>query len=394
MFETLQPAPADKILALIGLYRNDPRPGKVDLGVGVYKDIDGRTPVMRAVREAEKRLLASQDTKTYLGLAGDTGFNAAMIKLAFGGKADHSRIRAAQAPGGSGALRLVAELLQRTRAGATVWLSDPTWPNHLPVMRAAGLQVRDYPYFDAASGAVRFDEMLTALKTANSGDVVLLHGCCHNPTGANLDAVQWAKVADVLLERGLLPFVDIAYQGFGEGLDADAAGLRLLADKVPEMVVASSCSKNFAVYRDRVGAAMIMAKDGGQADVAMSQMLAAARALYSMPPDHGAAAVRMVLEDAGLKKDWETELEEMRLRMLRLRVAFAEALRRQSNSDRFDFVASHRGMFSRLGLTEAQVERLRTEHAVYMVGDSRINVAGLPEDGMDDLAKAIVSVLD
>ncbi|MBZ9759624.1 aspartate/tyrosine/aromatic aminotransferase [Mesorhizobium sp. CA8] len=394
MFETLQPAPADKILALIGLYRNDPRPGKVDLGVGVYKDIDGRTPVMRAVREAEKRLLASQDTKTYLGLAGDTTFNMAMIKLAFGDKADHSRIRAAQAPGGSGALRLVAELLQRTRPGATVWLSDPTWPNHLPVMRAAGLQVRDYPYFDAASGAVRFDEMLAALKTANSGDVVLLHGCCHNPTGANLDIAQWAKVADVLLDRGLMPFIDIAYQGFGEGLDADAAGLRLLADKVPEMVVASSCSKNFAVYRDRVGAAMIMAEDGAQADVAMSQMLAAARALYSMPPDHGAAAVRMVLEDAGLKKDWETELEEMRLRMLRLRVAFAEALRRQSNSDRFDFVASHRGMFSRLGLTEAQVERLRADHAVYMVGDSRINVAGLPEDGMDDLAKAIVSVLD
>jgi len=394
MFETLQPAPADKILALIGLYRNDPRPGKVDLGVGVYKDIDGRTPVMRAVREAEKRLLASQDTKTYLGLAGDTGFNAAMIKLAFGEKADHSRIRAAQAPGGSGALRLVAELLQRTRAGATVWLSDPTWPNHPPVMRAAGLKVRDYPYFDAASGTVRFDDMLAVLKTAESGDVVMLHGCCHNPTGANLDAAQWAKVADVVLERGLLPFVDIAYQGFGDGLDADAAGLRLLAERVPEMVVASSCSKNFAVYRDRVGAAMILAKDGAQADVAMSQMLAAARALYSMPPDHGAAAVRMVLEDTDLKKDWETELEEMRLRMLRLRVAFAEALRRQSNSDRFDFVASHRGMFSRLGLTEAQVERLRTEHAVYMVGDSRINVAGLPEDGMDDLAKAIVSVLD
>jgi aspartate/tyrosine/aromatic aminotransferase len=394
MFESLQPAPADKILALIGLYRADTRPGKVDLGVGVYKDRDGRTPVMRAVREAEKRLLASQDTKTYLGLAGDTGFNTAMIKLALGETAYLSRVRAAQAPGGSGALRLVAELLQRSRPGATVWLSDPTWPNHQPVMRAAGLQVREYPYFDAASGAVRFDDMLAALRAANSGDVVLLHGCCHNPTGANLDTAQWAKVADVLLQRALLPFVDIAYQGFGEGLDADAAGLRLLAGKVPEMVVASSCSKNFAVYRDRVGAAMVMAKDGAQADMAMSQMLAAARALYSMPPDHGAAAVRMVLEDADLRKDWETELEEMRLRMLRLRVAFAEALRRQSNSDRFDFVASHRGMFSRLGLTEAQVERLRTEHAVYMVGDSRINVAGLPEDGMDDLAKAIVSVLD
>ena len=394
MFEALQPAPTDKILALIGLYRADTRPGKVDLGVGVYKDREGKTAVMRAVREAEKRLFASQDTKTYLGLAGDTGFNTAMIKLAFGEKADLSRIRASQAPGGSGALRLVAELLQRSRAGATVWLSDPTWPNHAQVMRAAGLQVRDYPYFDAASGTVRFDDMLAALKVADSGDIVLLHGCCHNPTGTNLNAEQWGKVADVLLERNLLPFVDIAYQGFGEGLDADAAGLRLLADKMPEMVVASSCSKNFAVYRDRVGAAMVLAKDGAQADLAMSQMLSAARALYSMPPDHGAASVRIILEDAKLRKDWETELEEMRLRMLRLRVAFAEALRRQSNSDRFDFVASHRGMFSRLGLTEAQVERLRAEHAVYMVGDSRINVAGLPEDGMDDLAKAIVSVLD
>lgn len=394
MFETLQPAPADKILALIGLYRADPRPGKVDLGVGVYKDRDGRTPVMRAVREAEKRLLQGQDTKIYLGLAGDTAFDTAMAKLTFGDNADLSRIRTAQAPGGSGALRLVAELLQRTRAGATVWLSDPTWPNHMPVMRAAGLQIRDYPYFDAASGSVRFKDMVAALRTAERGDVVLLHGCCHNPTGANLDAAQWAEVADLVVERGLLPFVDIAYQGFGEGLDADAAGLRLLAAKVPEMVVASSCSKNFAVYRDRVGAAMILAKDGAQADVAMSQMLSAARALYSMPPDHGAAAVRIVLEDAALRADWQAELEEMRLRMLRLRVAFAEALRRQSNSDRFDFVASHRGMFSRLGLSEAQVERLRTEHAVYMVGDSRINVAGLPEDGMDALAKAIVSVLD
>ncbi|AZO47134.1 MAG: aminotransferase class I/II-fold pyridoxal phosphate-dependent enzyme [Mesorhizobium sp.] len=394
MFETLQPAPADKILALIGLYRADPRPGKVDLGVGVYKDRDGRTPVMRAVREAEKRLLQGQDTKTYLGLAGDTAFDTAMAKLTFGDNADLSRIRTAQAPGGSGALRLVAELLQRTRAGATVWLSDPTWPNHMPVMRAAGLQIRDYPYFDAASGSVRFKDMVAALRTAERGDVVLLHGCCHNPTGANLDAAHWAEVADLVVERGLLPFVDIAYQGFGEGLDADAAGVRLLAAKVPEMVVASSCSKNFAVYRDRVGAAMILAKDGAHADVAMSQMLSAARALYSMPPDHGAAAVRIVLEDAALRADWQAELEEMRLRMLRLRVAFAEALRRQSNSDRFDFVASHRGMFSRLGLSEAQVERLRTEHAVYMVGDSRINVAGLPEDGMDALAKAIVSVLD
>lgn len=394
MFEKLQPAPADKILALIGLYRADPRPDKVDLGVGVYKDESGGTPVMRAVREAEQRLYREQDTKTYLGLAGDTRFNSEMIKIVFGDAADLSRLRAAQAPGGSGALRLVAELLKRTRADATVWVSDPTWPNHIPMMRGAGLQVAEYPYFDAATGGVRFDDMLATLKQVPSGDIVLLHGCCHNPTGANLTATQWEAVADLLVERQLMPFVDIAYQGFGEGLDADAEGLRIVAAKVPEMVVAASCSKNFAVYRDRVGAAIVLAKDGAQGDIALGNMLAAARAIYSMPPDHGAAAVRIVLEDHALRADWEAELNAMRERMLRLRVGLAEALRRQSNSNRFDFLAQHRGMFSRLGLTPQQVERLRVEHGIYMVGDSRINVAGLQEDRMDDLAKAIVSVLD
>lgn len=394
MFEKLQPAPADKILALIGLYRADPRPDKVDLGVGVYKDESGGTPVMRAVREAEQRLYREQDTKTYLGLAGDTRFNSEMIKMVFGDATDLSRLRAAQAPGGSGALRLVAELLKRTRADATVWVSDPTWPNHIPMMRGAGLQVAEYPYFDAATGGVRFDDMLATLKQVPSGDIVLLHGCCHNPTGANLTATQWEAVADLLVERQLMPFVDIAYQGFGEGLDADAEGLRIVAAKVPEMVVAASCSKNFAVYRDRVGAAIVLAKDGAQGDIALGNMLAAARAIYSMPPDHGAAAVRIVLEDHALRADWEAELNAMRERMLRLRVGLAEALRRQSNSNRFDFLAQHRGMFSRLGLTPQQVERLRVEHGIYMVGDSRINVAGLQEDRMDDLAKAIVSVLD
>ena len=394
MFEKLQPAPADKILALIGLYRANPRADKVDLGVGVYKDESGGTPVMRAVREAEQRLYREQNTKTYLGLAGDTQFNSAMVKMVFGPAADTSRIRAAQAPGGSGALRLVAELLKRTRTDATVWVSDPTWPNHIPMMRGAGLQVAEYPYFDAATGGVRFDDMLATLRQAPSGDVVLLHGCCHNPTGANLTAAQWVAIADLLVERQLMPFIDIAYQGFGEGLDADAEGLRIVAAKVPEMVVAASCSKNFAVYRDRVGAAMVLAKDGAQGDVALSNMLSAARAIYSMPPDHGAAAVRIVLEDEALRSVWETELNAMRERMLRLRVELADALRLQSNSSRFDFLAQHRGMFSRLGLTPQQVERLRVEHGIYMVDDSRINVAGLPEGKMTELAKAIVSVLE
>jgi aromatic-amino-acid transaminase len=394
MFETLQPAAPDKILALIGMFRDDPRPSKVDLGVGVYKDPQGRTPVMRAVRAAEKRLYEEQSSKAYLGLAGDAAFNAAMIKLTFGEDADMSRLRAAQAPGGSGALRIVAELLRRSRPEATVWISDPTWPNHVPIISAAGLKTGTYPYFDAATGNVRFEAMLAALKGARRGDIVLLHGCCHNPTGANLDAAQWDQLGDLIAEHGLFPFVDIAYQGFGDGLDADAAGLRLLAGKVPELAAASSCSKNFSVYRDRVGSAMLLGATPAEADIALSQMLSVARGMYSMPPDHGAAAVRIVLSDDALRADWESELDDIRSRMIRLREGFAEALRRRSNSNRFDFVAYHRGMFSRLGLTVDQVRRLREDHGVYMVDDSRINVAGLPEHGLDELARAVVSVLD
>lgn len=393
MFESLSPAAPDKILALIGMYRDDPRPNKVDLGVGVYKDREGRTTVMRAVREAEKQLYDEQTTKTYLGLAGDIAFNAAMLQLAFGRDADLGRLRAAQAPGGSGALRILAELLRRSRPAATVWISDPSWPNHVPLIQSAGLKTATYPYFDATTGGVRFDAMMETLASVPAGDVVLLHGCCHNPTGANLTATEWEKVADTLVERNLFPFVDIAYQGFGDGLDADALGLRTLAAKMPEMAVASSCSKNFSVYRDRVGAAMLLGRTAHDADVALTQLLSVARGMYSMPPDHGAAAVRIVLSDPVLRADWEAELDEVRARMIRLREGLADALRRQSNSDRFDFVAAHRGMFSRLGLTVDQVRRLREEHAIYMVDDSRINVAGLPEDGLDDLAKAIVSVL-
>lgn len=392
MFENLQPAQPDKILALIGMYRDDPRPGKIDLGVGVYKDDAGKTAIMRAIREAEQRLFRSQDTKSYLGLAGDIAFNAAMIKLVFGADADIKRIRACQAPGGSGALRILAELLAQARPDATLWLSDPTWPNHVPLMRATGLATRDYPYFDAATGDVRFEAMMETLGAAKAGDIVLLHGCCHNPTGANLDRAQWTALADLLVGRGLFPFVDIAYQGFGDGLDKDAEGLRILAAKAPEMAVAASCSKNFSVYRDRVGAAMLMARTETEANIAAGQLQSVARGMYSMPPDHGAAAVRIVLEDDALRSDWQSELDTMRRRMVSLREGLAEALRRQSNSDRYDFLARHRGMFSRLGISPEQVERLRAEHAVYVVGDSRINVAGLPGDRLDDLAKAIVSV--
>jgi aromatic-amino-acid transaminase len=393
MFETLTAAQPDKIIALMAQFRDDPRPGKIDLGVGVYKDAKGHTPIMAAIREAEKLLYERQSTKTYIGMAGDTLFNAEMIGLVFGEDADRGRIRAAQAPGGSGALRILAELIARSKAGATVWLSDPTWPNHVPLIGAAGLATKQYPYFDAATGTVRFDAMMEALKGAAAGDVVVLHGCCHNPTGANLDHEQWGAVADLLVSRGLFPFVDLAYQGFGDGLEEDAFGVRLLASRVPEMAVAASCSKNFAVYRDRVGTAFLLGRNSAEADIAFSQLLSVARGMYSMPPDHAAAAIRIVLEDEKLAASWKSELETMRQRMVSLREGFADALRRQSNSDRFDFIARHRGMFSRIGATPEQVERLRKEHGVYMVGDSRINVAGLPEDRLDKLAASIISVM-
>lgn len=393
MFATLQPAAPDGILMLMGLYRDDPRAEKLDLGVGVYKDVDGRTPVMRAVREAERRLHEEQATKTYLGLAGDTVFNGLMTGLVFGEAADRSRLRAAQSPGGTGALRMLAELIRTARPDATVWLPDPTWPNHLPILRGVGLKTATYPYFDAETSGVRFDAMIEALKAAPAGDVVLLHGCCHNPTGADLSTDQWHAVAALLAERGLTPLIDIAYQGFGNGLEEDAAGLRILARTVPELMAAASCSKNFSVYRDRAGAALLLARNAQEADTAYSQLLAAGRALWSMPPDHAAACVRIVLGDEALAADWKAELEEVRLRMLRLREGFAEALRRQSNSSRFDFIARQRGMFSRLGIAADEVARLRAEHGVYIVGDSRFNVAGLPGDRLDDLAAKIVSVL-
>lgn len=394
MFENLTAAEPDKILALIGMYKADPRAEKLDLGVGIYKDKAGNTPIMRSVQKAQTQLVQTQTTKAYLGLDGDRAFNHKIAKIALGDDYDTDRIRTLQTPGGSGALRIIAELLTQTQDNATIWVSDPTWANHIPVMKASGLIIKTYPYFDAKTGLVRFDAMMETLKTIPSGDIILLHGCCHNPTGANLTLDQWKQVGEVLVERNIKPFVDIAYQGFGDGLHEDAAGLRHLASVVPEMVVALSCSKNFAVYCDRVGAAIIMGKNAEQADIAMGVLKGCARKSYSMPPNHGAAAVRMILEDEALKADWLEELESMRLRMLSLRTGLADALRQQSNSDRFDFIATHRGMFSRLGLSPDEVEWLRTEHGIYIVGDSRINVAGLPDDGLDDLATKIVAAIN
>lgn len=393
MFETLSKAPGDKILALMGEYAADPRPTKIDLGVGVYKDEKGVTPVMSAVRKAEQRILEAEKTKTYLGIAGNKGFGAAVLDLALADSVDRSRVRIAQAPGGTGSLWVLMQLINRARPGATVWVSDPTWPNHNPIAENSGLKVEKYPYFDTETRGVKFPEMLAALDKLGKDDVVLLHGCCHNPTGANLTNAQWDQVAASLAKTGALPFIDLAYLGFGDGLLEDAYGTRKVIASVPEALVAFSGSKNFGLYRERIGAAILIARDAAQADIANSQLLNIIRGAYSQPPDHGAEIIRVILEDKDLRAEWETELNQMRGRMIALREKLAEAIRQRSNSKDFDFIAAHRGMFSLLGLPNDVVEHLKAANGVYMIGDSRINVAGIPEDRVGDLAEAMLSAI-
>jgi len=393
VFSNLPAPKADAILALMGKFRADDRAEKIDLGVGGYRDAEGATPVMRSVKLAQDNLVRKETSKTYVGPTGDQEFNALLAELALGTCVAKDRIASMQTPGGSGALRVLFELVNEAKPDATVWVSDPTWANHIPMLQAAGLKSEAYPYFDAATGNVRFDDMLKALRACPRGDVVLLHACCHNPTGANLTIDQWHQVGEVLIERELLPYFDMAYQGFGDGFQEDAAGMQLVASMVSECVIALSCSKNFAVYRDRVGAAVVVAASAEDAKLAMGQMGSIARRSYSMPPNHGAAVVKGVLQDEKLRADWIEELESMRLNMLGLRTSLANELRRLSNSDRFDFLAKHRGMFSRVGLTPAQVDWIREERAIYMVGDSRINIAGLPADRIEYVASAIIDSL-
>jgi len=393
MLENLKEQAPDKIIELIGLYAADKREGKLDLGVGVYKDAAGNTPVMRAVKAAEAKLLAEQDTKKYVGLLGDLSYVDAIRDLVLGDAVPAGRVCGAQEPGGTGAIRQLFELIKAADAGATVWISDPSWPNHEAILKYVGLTIGKYRYFDEATCGVDFAGMKADLEGAKAGDVLLLHGCCHNPTGANITEAEWAEVTEIALAKGLMPMIDIAYQGFGDGLEADAAGLRIMAAKVPEMLVAASCSKNFGLYRDRVGAALIISKDEAGTALSKANIAGLNRLNFSFPPDHGAKVVSIIMNDPALRADWAAELEQMRLNMLDLRQGLADALRRETNSDRFDFVAEHRGMFSRLGLSQAQVMQLRSDHAIYMVGDSRINIAGLPKAGLDKLAKAIASVI-
>ena len=390
MFETLKPQPQDKILALIQMFKDDPRPAKIDLGVGVYKDATGLTPVMRAVKAAERKLWEVEITKTYTGLAGEPAFNAAMVQMILG-QGFTERAASVATPGGTGALRQAMELIRMAAPDATVWLSNPTWPNHPSILKYLGMNMAEYRYFDAATRGVDFAGLMEDLAAVKSGDAVLLHGCCHNPTGANLSAEQWAEVAKLLAAKAAIPFIDLAYQGFGDGLDADAAATRMIAANFPEVLIAASCSKNFGIYRERTGI-LIALGDISRRMVAQANLNYLNRQNYSFPPDHGARLVTMILEDATLRADWMAELEEMRHNMLGLRQLLADELRRATNSDRFDFVANHRGMFSRLGLTEAQVETLRRDHGIYMVSDSRINVAGLNARTVPILATAIASV--
>ncbi|MDR5653032.1 amino acid aminotransferase [Ruixingdingia sedimenti] len=393
MLEALRPQPADKILQLIQMFKDDPRADKIDLGVGVYKDPTGLTPVMRAVKAAEKRIWETQDTKTYTALTGDPGYNGTMRRLILGDAVDDARLSSIATPGGTGAVRLAVDLAKMANPGATVWVSRPTWGNHISIIKFVGLPVAEYRYFDEAAGEVDFAGLTEDLGRVKAGDVVLLHGCCHNPTGANLTADQWQKVIAILKAQGALPLVDLAYQGFGDGLEDDAAATRAVAAAFPELLIAASCSKNFGIYRDRAGILIAVSADAGQTQVAQANLNFLNRQTYSFPPDHGTRVVMTILQDADLTADWKAELEETRLTMLRLRTQLAEELRKATNSDRFDFVARHRGMFSRLGLTESQVDRLRTEFGIYMVGDSRINIAGLNSATVPVLARAVAAVL-
>ena len=391
MFDALKPQVPDQILQLIQMYRDDPREAKIDLGVGVYKDATGLTPVMRAVKAAEKKLWETEVTKTYTGLAGEPAFNLAAAKMILGDAVPMDRVASVATPGGTGAIRQALELIKLANPTATVWLSNPTWPNHPSIIRYLGLKMAEYRYFDAETRGIDFDGLLADLGRVAPGDVVLLHGCCHNPTGANLTAAEWAQVADVLEARRATPFIDLAYQGFGDGLEEDAAPTRMIAARFPQVLIAASFSKNFGIYRERTGI-LIALSDAAQRATVQGNLAYLNRQNFSFPPDHGARLVTMILEDATLTADWKAELEEVRLNMLGLRQALADALRMATNSDRFDFVAQHRGMFSRLGLTPDQVQVLRVDHGIYMVGDSRINIAGLNARTVPILAAAIAKV--
>jgi len=394
LFQSLKALPEDSILGLMAKFRADPHAQKVDLGVGVFRDERGNTPVLDCVHRAETTILREQTTKSYVAPAGRAEFNTLVQSLVLGAAHPASvdgRARTVQAPGGCGALRLGAELIRKAAPQAVVHVSDPTWGNHVPLLGGSGLTLQRYPYYDPLAHSLKFDAMIDALQGCNAGDVVLLHACCHNPSGADLSPDQWAAVLEVLRRRGLVPFLDLAYQGFGDGLDADAHGLRLLARELPEALIAVSFSKNFGLYRERVGALIMIGADPGAADASMSHALQTARSIYSMPPDHGAAIVAGILADPAQRRLWETELDQMRNRIQAMRKLLSAALRARGGLE-FDFIESQRGMFSLLGVNPDQVARLREKHHVYMTADSRMNIAGVMPGNVEYLADSICAV--
>ncbi|MCX2982357.1 aspartate/tyrosine/aromatic aminotransferase [Halieaceae bacterium IMCC14734] len=395
MFEALERLPADPILGLAAACKADPNPHKVDVTVGVYMDEAGATPVPQAIKLAQQELVGSETTKVYMPQVGDADFNRGMQELMLGADSNalsEARVTSVQAPGGSGALRLCAEVVKIANPDATIWVSDPTWPNHVPLLGATGLKLRSYRYYASATHSVDFEAMLEDLQQVGRGDLVLLHGCCHNPCGADLDQQQWGLIAALAARNGFTPFVDFAYQGLGDGLEADAAGLRQLVAAVPEVLIAGSCSKNLGLYRERTGAALFVSADPDAAIAAQTQATAAARRIYSMPPAHGAILAGRVLTDARLNALWREELEQMCGRINGLRLQLVEKLNAATGED-FGFIAREKGMFSFLGISAEQVKRLREEHSVYMVGSSRMNIAGLRADNMDYFAAAVAKVL-
>ncbi|WP_251976590.1 amino acid aminotransferase [Salinicola avicenniae] len=395
MFEKIERVPGDAILGLIEAYNQDSNPQKVDLGVGVYRDPAGNTPIMRAVKQAEAHLLESETTKSYIGSHGDPRYGKAILPLVLGAESPvlaANRASLTQSPGGTGALRLAADFIKTNLPGRSIWLSDPTWPNHLGIFEAAGIPMHKYPYV-SADNRLDFDGMLATLKTIPQGDVVLLHACCHNPSGFDLDQEQWRQVLEVVKSRGLLPLVDFAYQGFGDGLEPDAFGVRLMAENLDEVLITSSCSKNFGLYRERTGSLIVIAKNTEQMENVRSQMAIVARENYSNPPSHGAAVVTEILESAELASVWREELTEMCGRINGLRTDLVEALKPYGLDQRFAHVAQQRGMFSYTGLTAEQVKRLRDEFSIYMVGSGRANVAGFTSENLPYVAKAIAAVV-
>jgi aspartate aminotransferase len=396
VFETLKPLPPDAILGIMTLFRADPHPGKIDLSVGVYQDERGRTPVLASVKRAEKAILEKQDSKTYVAIAGNAAFNRGVEELLYGN--DHpaltaGRVSTVQTPGGSGALSVAAHLVTRAKPGARIYVSDPTWPNHQPLLKGSGLQLDTYPYYDYANHRVDFEPMLARLDKASAGELVLIHGCCHNPCGADLSKEQWRALTQLCERRGLVPFIDIAYLGLAEGLDDDAYGVRLMAERLPEVVVVTSCSKNLGLYRERVGAASFISANAEAAKLAAANAASVARGIYSMPPDHGAAIVAHILGDSALRAQWVQELEEMRTRLNGLRTLIVDKLAARKTAMDFSFIAKERGLFSFLGITKEQVIRLREEFHIYMVESSRVNIAGINHANVERVADSIAAVL-